>query len=74
MTSVGFNPDGRQIVAGLADGSVRVWPGPAAWSDTLCAKLTQKMTPQRWDDWVAPTIDDVEACPDLSAQPTSGPP
>jgi hypothetical protein len=74
VTSVGFNPDGRQIVAGLADGSVRVWPGPAAWSDTLCAKLTQKMTPQQWDDWVAPTIDDVEACPDLSAQPTSGPP
>jgi hypothetical protein len=35
---------------------VRLWPGPAAWSDLLCDKLPTNMSHQQWRDWVSPDI------------------
>jgi WD40 repeat protein len=44
VTSVGFSPDGRRIVSGGIDDTVRIWPGPAAWPELLCDKLTANMS------------------------------
>ena len=62
-TSTAFSPDGQLIVAGLNDGTVRIWPGPAAWPASLCDKLTRQMTSDEWKAWVEPTIDLVPVCP-----------
>ena len=42
VNTVAFSPDGRRIVSGSGDTTARVLPGPAAWPDLLCAKLTTK--------------------------------
>jgi WD40 repeat protein len=47
--------DGRRIVSGSSDGSVRVWPDlpGGSVSDAICKKLTSPMTEANWRDWVA---------------------
>lgn len=62
-TSTAISPDGNLIVAGLNDGTVRTWPGPAAWPETLCNKLTRPIDADEWIAWVEPTIDFVPVCP-----------
>jgi WD40 repeat protein len=64
-----FSPDGRRIVSGSAYHMVWVWPGPAAWPDLLCAKLTTNMSHKQWREWVSPDIDYIKACPDLPVAP-----
>ena len=59
-----ISDDNRRILAnGLPSG--RLWPGPAAWPDLLCGKLTQNMSQKEWDEWVEPSIPYESACPDL---------
>ncbi|WP_433666309.1 TIR domain-containing protein [Nocardia sp. CA-136227] len=54
-------PDGRtvrtvwQSVNGSQTG-FHVWPGPAAWVDELCSKLTAEVTDQQWSEWVSDKI------------------
>ena len=69
--SVAFSPDGARIVSASADGTLRLWPGPAqaAWPELLCAKLTENMSHQHWRDWVSPDIDYITVCPDLPVAP-----
>jgi WD40 repeat protein len=62
-TSAAFSRDGRLIVAGLNDGTVRTWPGPAAWPASLCDKLTRPISPEEWKAWIEQTIDFVPVCP-----------
>jgi hypothetical protein len=61
----------RQVHAPLARlaWQARVWPGPAAWPDLLCAKLTTNMSHKQWDEWVSPDIDYIQVCPDLPIAP-----
>ena len=73
-TSVAISPDREHIVAGLNDGTVRVWDGPAAWSRQLCDKLTQTMSHKHWDTWIAENIDYEPVCPDKTPQPETDPP
>ena len=42
-----------------------LWPGPAAWPDLLCTKLTRNMSRAQWREWVSPDIDYIELCPGL---------
>ena len=42
-----------------------MWPGPSAWRDELCGKLTSNMTKAEWDEWVSPKIEYQAACPSL---------
>ena len=58
VDAVAFSPDGR------SDGTVKVWSGPAAWRDDLCATLTQNMSHQQWSAWVSPDIEYIKVCPD----------
>jgi len=65
VNSVAFSPDGQRIVSGSQDKTVRLWPGPGAWPEMVCAKLTANMSRQQWRDWVSPDIDYIQACPGL---------
>jgi WD40 repeat protein len=65
VNSVDISPDGRRIVSGGDDATVRIWPGPAVWPELLCDKLTANMSHSQWDEWVSSDIDYVEVCPGL---------
>jgi WD40 repeat protein len=70
ISSVEFGDGGRTIISEEAlpldgGGVTRTWPGPAAWADALCTKLTANMTRQQWHDWIAPDIDYIAVCPKL---------
>jgi WD40 repeat protein len=58
VVSVAISPDGRRIVSGSADGSVRIWPNlPTVPADAaICAKLTSSMTEGEWDAWISEEI------------------
>ncbi len=38
LFSVAFSRDGRRIVSGSEDTTLRLWPGPAGLPDLLCEK------------------------------------
>ncbi|MFN8226748.1 MAG: TIR domain-containing protein [Mycobacterium sp.] len=59
-----FSGDGTQMAIGTADNEVWVWPAVASPAD-LCAKLTENMSHEQWDEWVSPDIDYIEGCPGL---------
>jgi len=69
IRSLSTTDDNRQIVANNL-----LLPGPAAWPDLLCAKLTQNMSDKQWNEWVETSIPYTSACPDLPKTPdqTSG--
>ena len=71
--SVAFSPDGKRIVSGSFDTTVRVWPAPPVWPALLCAKLTTNMSHKQWRDWVSPDIDYIKVCPDLPVEPDQKP-
>jgi WD40 repeat protein len=62
-TSVALSPD--LMVSGWDPNGVRLWPGPAAWAELVCDKLTADMTRQQWSDWISTEADYVKQCPDL---------
>ena len=49
--------------------SAWVWPGPAAWHDDLCDKLTYDMNRTQWSDWVSPNIGYRTLCDGLDEFP-----
>jgi WD40 repeat protein len=49
-----------------------IWPGPAAWHDDLCNKLTYNMSRSQWSDWVSPDIGYRPLCPGLDELPDDG--
>jgi WD domain, G-beta repeat len=69
VTGVAFSPDGHRIVSGSWDTTLRLWPGPAAWPDLLCYKLTANMSRKQWHDWMSPDIDYITVCPGLPIAP-----
>lgn len=71
---VEFSADGQQLRSTGADPNRRLFPPPAltAWSNLLCAKLTQNMSQQQWREWVAQDIGYTELCPGLPIAPDSG--
>jgi WD40 repeat protein len=65
VSSVAFNPDGHVIVSGSTNRTLRLWPGPAAWPDLLCDKLTGNVSRKQWRDWVSQNIGYITVCPGL---------
>jgi WD40 repeat protein len=74
ISDVEFSHDGRWVFATSSRVSVNgaepfagggIWqlPGPAAWEDALCDKLTSKPSHKQWDDWFPPDTGYIELCP-----------
>jgi hypothetical protein len=62
-------PNTARIVSGSDDNTLRVWPGPTAWPEMMCDKLSANMSHQQWRDWIAPDIDYIQACPNPPSAP-----
>jgi WD40 repeat protein len=46
-----------------------LWPGPTAWRNDLCDKLSHNMSHGQWADWVSRDIDYIPLCPKLDELP-----
>jgi WD40 repeat protein len=57
---------GDRYIATRAPTGWMIFPGPAAWRDTLCDKLTDGMTADEWREWVSSDIAPRTTCPDGS--------
>ena len=64
VVSVAVSKDGRRIVSGSADGSVRIWPNLPAGSagDAICSKLAGPMTDTEWQLWVSKDLPVQQTC------------
>ena len=62
--SVAFSPDGKRIVSGSDDKTVRVWDGPEAWPEIVCGKLTRNMSKKVWKQYMGDIPYEVQ-CPGL---------
>ena len=65
VLSVAIATDGQRIVSGGNDGTVRLWPAPAAWPDLLCYKLTRNFSQKEWDQYVGKEMTYAPQCPGL---------
>ncbi|PTN12960.1 WD40 repeat domain-containing protein [Nitrosomonas aestuarii] len=63
--SVTFSPDGRRIVSGSTDNTLRLWAVFEGWADALCRRLGRNMSQQEWREWVSPDMPYLEQCPGL---------
>ena len=57
-----FSPDGKHIVSGSWDNTLRLWEIFEGWTDALCQKLGLNMTPSEWREWVSPDITYRKVC------------
>jgi WD40 repeat protein len=73
VASVVVSADDRRIltlnVAPDETVSAWIWPGPAAWHDDLCSKLTYNMSRRQWSEWVSPDIEYRPLCEGLEELP-----
>lgn len=69
INSLAFSRDGRRIVSGSTDKTLRLWPVFEGWADELCKKLGRNMSHKEWREWVSPYIDYIEQCPGLTVPP-----
>lgn len=73
VVSVAVSIQGRLIVSGSVDGTVRIRPNPPSKSaaDALCDKLTTTMSEDNWLTWVSKNIrPDPHVCPGLPPTPS----
>ncbi len=65
--SVAFNSDDSRILSGSRDGTIHVWPAPAALKDVICSKLTSNMSESQWREWISGEsfIGPEKLCPNL---------
>ncbi|MFT4102482.1 MAG: hypothetical protein QM674_15875 [Burkholderiaceae bacterium] len=69
VNGVAMAPDQRGIVSAGADGTVRLWPGPEAWPERICAKLTRNLSHLEWRKFVSDKDQYQIQCPDLPVPP-----
>ncbi|MFF0633698.1 TIR domain-containing protein [Nocardia sp. NPDC004151] len=78
IRSLAVSPDDRRLAtvgsSFSADGhaNIHLWPGPAAWPDRLCDKLTANMSHKEWNEWVSPDIPYRKACDSLPVASDAG--
>jgi hypothetical protein len=62
VLTVAFSADGKRIISGGGDGTLRLWPAFPDAVSALCAKLSTNLGRKQWRDWVSPDIDYIKAC------------
>ena len=73
LSSVALSPDGRTIVSGSDDNTVRLWSVLESWADALCAKLPRNMSRKEWREWVGTELSYTCQCPGLPVPPDDDP-
>jgi len=85
ISSVDFSHDGRRVFVTATPASLDnnppfvgggIWalPGPAAWADALCDKLTSNPSDEQWKEWISRDIPNIELCAGKPAsRPRNGP-
>ena len=68
VRSVAFSPEGKRLVSGSQDFTVRIWPVLDAWADALCSKLPRNMSRDEWRRWVG-DLPYRRQCPNLPGPP-----
>ena len=68
VLSVAFSPDGKRIVSGSLDLTVRRWPMSEVLEAEVCAMLPRNMTREEWKQWVG-DLPYRRQCPDLPGPP-----
>ena len=68
VSSVAFSPDGKRIVSGSEDNTLRRWPMREVLDAIVCAKLPRNMTREEWKRWVG-DLPYRRQCPDLPGPP-----
>jgi WD40 repeat protein len=68
VSNLDFTADNKYVTSRGQNGWL-LWPGPGAWRDALCDKLTTNLSKAEWDDWVSasPDIGYQAPCPSLPA-------
>ena len=65
VQSLAFSPDGKTLVSGSADRSVRTWKIDAReLADTICGTVNRVITPEEWKQFVGHDIpyDEYKPC------------
>ncbi|MDT5094475.1 MAG: hypothetical protein QOH60_3838 [Mycobacterium sp.] len=67
VVGVVVSGQGRRIISGSADGTVRLWPNlpTVRAEDAICAMLTENMSQKEWDTSVSGDIDYRKGCDEL---------
>ena len=63
--SVAVSRDGRDLASAGADGALRLWPGPNAWAEHLCRKVSRNLTRGEWREWISSDLDYTAQCSNL---------
>lgn len=61
--AVRFDPAGHRIVWIDKAGQFHALPGPDAWADELCAKVSRTIGRDEWKVRISPELDYLDACP-----------
>ena len=64
-SAVTFSPDGRQLAAGRADGSIHVWPLWSKLADDFCARVVRNLSMEEWQTYVGADFPYERTCPAL---------
>ena len=78
--NVDFSRDGRRVFVAarsmsldgrppIVGGGIWELPGPGAWIDSLCDKLSSNPSDERWTDWISPDVPYIELCPGKAVRP-----